>query len=239
MDKRDSLEEFQSEYDGYVGDVAAVGGDGQVPTTSLENSVEPRPLSVVEPMTRPGHDTDPTSTVSRSEDPTLRRQPEDPTHPNLPDGHGTDVFVGLGTDDPTCPQQRTEDLGVTDAPRSLPYDFEVLPPTTLYYDDTNHPGSSHGYVGVNDDSRGPGDLRFLDDESLNLPPGRADASSSSSSFDSRASSVESDDEDLLDEVQQTKNAKKAEVKVRPEPPGPSPSDEIVFGRSVGSQRRSC
>ncbi|KFK22607.1 hypothetical protein AALP_AAs50814U000200 [Arabis alpina] len=68
----------------------------------------------------------------------------------------------------------------------------------------------------------------LNDEDPELPPGRADASYSSSSFDSRASSAESDDEDTLDEVQQTKKIKKAKkkakVKIRPNPPGSSLSD---------------
>ncbi|KFK41001.1 hypothetical protein AALP_AA2G072500 [Arabis alpina] len=67
------------------------------------------------------------------------------------------------------------------------------------------------------------DLSFLNDEDSELPPGRADASSSCFSFDSRASSVESDDEDLLVEVEQKKKAKKkakkkGRVKVRPNPP---------------------
>ncbi|KFK26583.1 hypothetical protein AALP_AA8G267300 [Arabis alpina] len=146
--------------------------------------------------------------------------PEDPTCPVVPDSCGTDVIAGLGANDPTYPQRRTEDLGVTDAPRSLPCDFEASPPTTLYRDNTNHPGSSHGYVGTNDDSRGPGDLSFLDDECPNLPPNRADASSSSSPSDSRAFSIEGDDEDVVDEVEETKKvASTQKVKVRPDPSG--------------------
>ncbi|KFK22606.1 hypothetical protein AALP_AAs50814U000100 [Arabis alpina] len=79
----------------------------------------------------------------------------------------------------------------------------------------------------------------LNDEDTELPPGRADASYSSSSFDSRASSAESDDEDTLDEVQQTKKIKKAKkkakVKVRPNPPGASLSD----AKSLQRLRRKC
>ncbi|KFK29196.1 hypothetical protein AALP_AA7G101800 [Arabis alpina] len=156
-----------------------------------------------------------------------------------PDRRGTDVTIGLGADDSTCPKRRTEDLEVTDAPRSSPCDFKASPPMTLYRDNTNRSGSSHGDTGVDDDSRGLGDLSFLDDESPNLPPGRGDVSPSSSSSDLQASSVESDDEDTLDEVQQTKKAKKAKkkakMKVRFDPPGSSLSDE----KSLQRLRKKC
>ncbi|KFK43838.1 hypothetical protein AALP_AA1G180100 [Arabis alpina] len=53
-----------------------------------------------------------------------------------------------------------------------------------------------------------------------LPPGRADVSPSSSSSDSRASSVERDDKDIVDKVEQTKKAASTQrAKLRPAPPG--------------------
>ncbi|KFK32265.1 hypothetical protein AALP_AA6G219900 [Arabis alpina] len=62
------------------------------------------------------------------------------------------------------------------------------------------------------------DLIPLNDEDPELPPGRADASPSSSLFDSRA--FEGDDEDLVDEVEQTKKAASTQkVKVCPDSPG--------------------
>ncbi|KFK45098.1 hypothetical protein AALP_AA1G343400 [Arabis alpina] len=79
----------------------------------------------------------------------------------------------------------------------------------------------------------------LNDGDPELPPGRADASYSSSSFDSRASSAESDDEDTFVEVEQTRKAKrvkkKAKVKVRPNPPGSSLSIE----KSLKHLRKKC
>ncbi|KFK25818.1 hypothetical protein AALP_AA8G165400 [Arabis alpina] len=57
----------------------------QAPTTSLESSIEPRPDVAI---------------------PTRR--------PDVPDGRGADVLVGLGVDDPTGSPQRTEDLKFTD-----------------------------------------------------------------------------------------------------------------------------
>ncbi|KFK22417.1 hypothetical protein AALP_AAs60104U000600 [Arabis alpina] len=74
------------------------------------------------------------------------------------------------------------------------------------------------------------DSLLVNDESPNLPPGKADASSASSSFDSQVSSDKSDDEDMFVEVEQTKKAKKAKkkgkVKVRPDPPGSSLSISV-------------
>ncbi|KFK28839.1 hypothetical protein AALP_AA7G055600 [Arabis alpina] len=79
------------------------------------------------------------------------------------------------------------------------------------------------------------DLIPLNDEDRDLPPSCADASFFSFSFDSRASSDESDDEDMFVKVEQTKRAKKAKVKVRPDPPGFSLSDE----KSLRRLRKKC
>ncbi|KFK26606.1 hypothetical protein AALP_AA8G270500 [Arabis alpina] len=77
------------------------------------------------------------------------------------------------------------------------------------------------------------------DEDLELPSGNVFASSSSSSSGSRAFSDESDDEDMFIEVEQTKKdkkvTKKAKVKVRPDPPGSSLSDE----KSLRHLRKKC
>ncbi|KFK21872.1 hypothetical protein AALP_AAs73343U000100 [Arabis alpina] len=63
----------------------------------------------------------------------------------------------------------------------------------------------------------------LNDKDPELPPGRADASYSSSSFDSQVSSDKSDDEGMFIEVEQTRKAKKvkkkAKVNSRPDPSG--------------------
>ncbi|KFK26429.1 hypothetical protein AALP_AA8G247100 [Arabis alpina] len=79
----------------------------------------------------------------------------------------------------------------------------------------------------------------LNDEDPNLPLGRAEASCSFSSSDSRASSDEDDDEDMFDEVEKTKKAKKvkkkANVKVRPDPPGSSLSND----KSLRHLRKKC
>ncbi|KFK22422.1 hypothetical protein AALP_AAs72208U000100, partial [Arabis alpina] len=70
--------------------------------------------------------------------------------------------------------------------------------------------------------QGTKDLAFVvatstPSRSLMIP--RADASSCSSSSDSRASSVERGDEDIVDEVEQTKKAASTQrAKVRPDPP---------------------
>ncbi|KFK26813.1 hypothetical protein AALP_AA8G296700 [Arabis alpina] len=69
--------------------------------------------------------------------------------------------------------------------------------------------------------------------------GRADVSPCSSSSDLQASSDESDDEDMFVEVEQTKKAKKGKkkvrVKVRPDPPGSSLSNE----KSLRHLRKKC
>ncbi|KFK22062.1 hypothetical protein AALP_AAs50054U000100, partial [Arabis alpina] len=76
------------------------------------------------------------------------------------------------------------------------------------------------------------DSLFVDEESPNLPPGDAFASSSSCSSDSRASS----DEDVSLEVGQTRKVKsKTKAKVCPDPPGSSLSDP----KSLRRLRRHC
>ncbi|KFK22210.1 hypothetical protein AALP_AAs50665U000700 [Arabis alpina] len=67
------------------------------------------------------------------------------------------------------------------------------------------------------------DLSFVDPEDPKLPHGSADASSSSSSFDSRASSVERDDEDTLDERLREKRGISEEIVLVV----PSPADRAV------------
>ncbi|KFK22232.1 hypothetical protein AALP_AAs42893U000200 [Arabis alpina] len=75
-------------------------------------------------------------------------------------------------------------------------------------------------VGVRgEDALGIGGTIPLNDKDPELPPGRADASYSSSSFDSQVSSDKSDDEGMFIEVEQTRKAKKAKVKARPDPSG--------------------
>ncbi|KFK32068.1 hypothetical protein AALP_AA6G195400 [Arabis alpina] len=129
-------------------------------------------------------------------------------------GRGEDPMLLAQTEDPTL-------LVHTEDPRTLVGDG---------------PRSSLRSTEDPDDPRAEGrlfvDSLFVDDESPNLPPGNVYASSSSWSSDSRVSS----DEDPLDEVQQTKKArKKAKVKVCLNLPGSSLSDE----KSLQHLRRKC
>ncbi|KFK45064.1 hypothetical protein AALP_AA1G338900 [Arabis alpina] len=113
----------------------------------------------------------------------------------------------LGGEDPVSLTQRVED------PRFSPE------PT----DDPDDPGAEGSHL---DDSL------FVDDESPNLPPGDAFASSSSCSSDSKASS----DEDVSLEVGRTRKVKlKTKAKVCPDPPGSSLSDP----KSLRRLRRHC
>ncbi|KFK24108.1 hypothetical protein AALP_AAs40209U000100 [Arabis alpina] len=83
------------------------------------------------------------------------------------------------------------------------------------------------------------DSWFVDDTDQQLPPGKVDASlspPSSSSSGSRVSSFERDDEDMLGEVEQTKQvAPKLKAKVRPNPPGSTLSDK----KSLQRLRKKC
>ncbi|KFK24332.1 hypothetical protein AALP_AAs60350U000100 [Arabis alpina] len=80
---------------------------------------------------------------------------------------------------------------------------------------------------------------FADDTDPNLPFGRADVSSFSSSSDSSAFSDEDDDEGMSVEVERTKKVKKVKKKAKPrvcpDPPGSSLSNE----RSLRRLRKSC
>ncbi|KFK45132.1 hypothetical protein AALP_AA1G347900 [Arabis alpina] len=104
------------------------------------------------------------------------------------------------------------------------------PTPPLSTDDPDEPNDPRDLasLGIPSSVVGIDSVSFADPEDPELPPGRADVSPSSSLFDSRASSVESDDEDTLDEVQQMKKAmkakKKTKLKVCPNPPGSSLSD---------------
>ncbi|KFK25817.1 hypothetical protein AALP_AA8G165400 [Arabis alpina] len=154
----------------------------QAPTTSLESSIEPRPDVAI---------------------PTRR--------PDVPDGRGADVLVGLGG--LVLMERRARDggpktLGSPMFPKtrgvSLPSD-----PTLLQTQD----GPRTEEVMI--DGMIP-----LNDEDPELPHGCADVSSSSSSSDSRNYGVEGDGEDIVDEVEQPKKAASTQrVKVRPDPPG--------------------
>ncbi|KFK29579.1 hypothetical protein AALP_AA7G152700 [Arabis alpina] len=74
----------------------------------------------------------------------------------------------------------------------------------------------------------------LNDEDPKLRLGCAEASSSFSSSGSRGSSIESDDEDMLVEVQQTKKAvPKQGVKIRPNPSWVYSFERGVFAASPG------
>ncbi|KFK29535.1 hypothetical protein AALP_AA7G146800 [Arabis alpina] len=96
-------------------------------------------------------------------------------------------------------------------------------------------------TGTDDPVRGvaPTGMIPLNNEDPELPYGNVFPSSSSSSSGLRASSDESDDEDMFVEVEQTRKAKKvkkkAKVKVRPDPLGPSLSDE----KSLKRLRKKC
>ncbi|KFK33143.1 hypothetical protein AALP_AA6G336600 [Arabis alpina] len=109
-------------------------------------------------------------------------------------------------------------------------------PVVLAGLDTDVQSTEDPMGSVIDNSYDPNDLRFMDDESPNLPLGRADASSSSSPSDSHASSVEGGDEDIVDEVEQTKKAASTQrVNVRPDPPGSTVSKK----KSLQRLREKC
>ncbi|KFK22568.1 hypothetical protein AALP_AAs55885U000100 [Arabis alpina] len=145
---------------------------------------------------------------------------EDLAYTDGPDSHRADTVARLGTDG---------------AIRGTNMDGD---PTILIHRSDDDPMSSRLHT---DDPMGmiqrgvaPMGMIPLNDEDPELPPGNAELSSSSSLYDSRASSVERGDDDVLVQVKQTKKAKKAKkkakVKVRPNPPGFTLSNDKFLQR---------
>ncbi|KFK29340.1 hypothetical protein AALP_AA7G121000 [Arabis alpina] len=135
-------------------------------------------------------------------------------------------------DDPIETFQMTSDATVATTSCSVP---DIVMTTPMSDEDPRR------LVGLGDPNATDGSsfVILLNDEDPELPSGNAFASSSSSLYGSRASSDESDDEDMFVEVEQTKKAKKvkkkANVKVRPDPPRSSLSNE----KSLRHLRKKC
>ncbi|KFK23102.1 hypothetical protein AALP_AAs49362U000300 [Arabis alpina] len=115
----------------------------------------------------------------------------------------------LGTDDPRSrdleglPPCTEELMGCGDDVVLMGHKDDDVPMTQASSERPNVPISLlYGFDG----------LSFIDPEDPELPLSCAYASSPSFSFDSRACSIESDDEETLDEVQQTKKTKKVQKK---------------------------
>ncbi|KFK41141.1 hypothetical protein AALP_AA2G090900 [Arabis alpina] len=185
------------------------------------------------PMSREGDDVGPSSSVSRDEVPLSNCKVNDRTlMPMLStSGSHTDADVLLqSTSSRIC---RTDD---TDVPM-----ITTSPSGTRCADDivVVTPRGVNAEV-VTDPRTHPVDVSIpLNDEDPNLPLGRAEASSASSSSDSGASSDESDDENTFVEVEKPKKTKrvkkKGRVKVHPDPPGSSLSNE----KSLRLLRKKC
>ncbi|KFK40901.1 hypothetical protein AALP_AA2G058100, partial [Arabis alpina] len=164
---------------------------------------------------------------------------------------GTDVTVmSTGIDVPMVPSGITSMTPMSGGERlSETVDTEILGReenltalTLVREDSVTLPRRVGGLRSSLEDTEDPDDLRaegrplaeslFVDDESPDLPPGDAFASSSSCSSDSRVLS----DEDVSLEVEQVRQAKKkAKAQVRPDPPGSSLSDEM----SLKPLRKKC
>ncbi|KFK23937.1 hypothetical protein AALP_AAs44880U000200 [Arabis alpina] len=158
--------------------------------------------------------------VAAAEDPTANSADDpkafNPDHPRtslVPDVEPTSRLTSR-----SCPNVTEGSIVVTD--RSC-----VLMPTTGL-DDLNATDVLIAPSGAIDRAANP--------EDPGLPPGKADASLSlfpSSLFSSRVSSVARDDENIVDEVEQTKKAASTHrEKVRPDPPGSSLSKKESLKR---------
>ncbi|KFK24581.1 hypothetical protein AALP_AAs39296U000100 [Arabis alpina] len=234
MEHQHVTERFQSEPDRLVGGAAAIGRTEQAPTNHVETDVvfmtsglcPDVPLSLCSKPDVPMFCEVVTRLVVADDIRTLG----DATRPEGPDYLRSSIIATKPTsnDDPrtflvTPPLTRTHEvasgfvcLDVNNDPKRS--SSSALMRLAQDKDSTSFVIGGDGLVlsglagttGVQ--SEVLENLSFLDDKDLELP-------SSSSSFDSRASSVESDDEDLLVEVEQTKKAKrKQKVKVRLDPP---------------------
>ncbi|KFK30093.1 hypothetical protein AALP_AA7G216000, partial [Arabis alpina] len=196
-----------------------------------------------EPMSSP-HIGMPTS-LSRfgdAEDPMSKANDEDSMSKAHDDADGP-TSVSDDTEETRSKADVVEDFGGNALHTDTPSNEVVLTTMTIGGEETmtltrraDNPRSSPRFpedpVNVGAEGRVLVDSLFVDDESPNLPPGDAFASSSSCSSDSKASS----DEDVSHEVGQTRKVKsKTKAKVCPDPPGSSLSDP----KSLRRLRRHC
>ncbi|KFK22317.1 hypothetical protein AALP_AAs69984U000100 [Arabis alpina] len=173
---------------------------------------DPKTLHAEDPMT------------SNAEDPKISNA-EDPMTSSVPDTEPTSQ-VSSRVDSRSC-LDVSEDLRATT--------IGGLNPMTLTRraeSPRSPPSFPDDHVNVRVEGRAFVDSPFVDDESPNLPPGDAFASSSSCSSDSKASS----DEEVSLEVGQTRKVKsKTKAKVCPDPLGSYLSDP----KSLRRLRRHC
>ncbi|KFK27251.1 hypothetical protein AALP_AA8G357600 [Arabis alpina] len=157
-----------------------------------------------------------------TDDPSRVTVTEDPLpHLRTEEARGSDVGRGTDLDDPGrhTDVSRTRDPNdlfvYPEGPTRVVTDEEDLASSSRWASSSRRARDPRASFGSFEDGMIP-----LNDEDPELPFGNAFASSSSSSLDSRASSVERDDEDIVDEVEQTKKAASTQrVKVRPDHSG--------------------
>ncbi|KFK23744.1 hypothetical protein AALP_AAs43732U000100 [Arabis alpina] len=200
--------------------------DAELRVTGDRNDAEvaaaedPKTLHTEDPMTSTAED----PMTSNAEDPKISNA-EDPMTSSVPDAEPTSQ-VSSRVDSRSC-LDVSKDLRATTIGG-----LNLMTLTRRAESPRSPPSFPDDHVNVRVEGRAFVDSPFVDDESPNLPPGDAFASSSSCSSDSKASS----DEEVSLEVGQTRKVKsKTKAKVCPNPPGSSLSDP----KSLRRLRRHC
>ncbi|KFK27252.1 hypothetical protein AALP_AA8G357600 [Arabis alpina] len=175
-----------------------------------------------------------------TDDPSRVTVTEDPLpHLRTEEARGSDVGRGTDLDDPGrhTDVSRTRDPNdlfvYPEGPTRVVTDEEDLASSSRWASSSRRARDPRASFGSFEDGMIP-----LNDEDPELPFGNAFASSSSSSLDSRASSVERDDEDIVDEVEQTKKAASTQ-RVKPKLPEVSTKFVKAMHKEVSSGNFNC